>query len=228
MARVITLVLEAATYAGSVAVLDDGRLVVERSVTMRGREREALMPAVGEALDEYGVPAEQLGRIVCGAGPGSFTSLRIAAAIAKGLALASGAPLVPVSSLALLVASQRVIAPGKYLAAIDALRGEHYVALYEVGIDGVIVPRGEGEPSLVPTISLGDEALHREARLVGGGMLPAEAVEAVPHARGAAQLISLIDETPAADLAAWEPSYGRLAEAQVKWEAAHGRPLAAR
>jgi tRNA threonylcarbamoyladenosine biosynthesis protein TsaB len=226
MARVITLVLEAATYAGSVAVLDDGRLVVERSVTMRGREREALMPAVAEALDEYGVPAEQLGRIVCGAGPGSFTSLRIAAAITKGLALASGAPLVPVSSLALLVASQRVIAPGKYLAAIDALRGEHYVALYEVGIDGVIVPRGD--PSLVPTTSLGDEALHREARLVGGGMIPADAVEAVPHARGAAQLISLIDETPAADLAAWEPSYGRLAEAQVKWEAAHGRPLAAR
>jgi tRNA threonylcarbamoyladenosine biosynthesis protein TsaB len=226
MARVITLVLEAATYAGSVAVLDDGRLVVERSVTMRGREREALMPAVAEALDEYGVPAEQLGRIVCGAGPGSFTSLRIAAAITKGLALASGGPLVPVSSLALLVASQRVIAPGKYLAAIDALRGEHYVALYEVGIDGVIVPRGE--PSLVATTSLGDEALHREARLIGGGMIPADAVEAVPHARGAAQLISLIDETPAADLAAWEPSYGRLAEAQVKWEAAHGRPLAAR
>lgn len=226
MARVITLVLEAATYAGSVAVLDDGRLVVERSVTMRGREREALMPAVAEALDEYGVPADQLGRIVCGAGPGSFTSLRIAAAITKGLALASGAPLVPVSSLALLVASQRVIAPGKYLAAIDALRGEHYVALYEVGIDGVIVPRGEA--SLVATTSLGDQALYREARLVGGGMIPADAVEAVPHARGAAQLTSLIDETPAADLAAWEPSYGRLAEAQVKWEAAHGRPLAAR
>jgi tRNA threonylcarbamoyladenosine biosynthesis protein TsaB len=28
-------------------------------------------------------------------------------------------------------------------------------------------------------------------------------------------------------LATWEPAYGRLAEAQVKWEAAHGRPLAA-
>jgi tRNA threonylcarbamoyladenosine biosynthesis protein TsaB len=226
MARVITVVLEAATYAGSVAVLDDDRLVVERSVTMRGREREALMPAVAEALDEYGIPAERLGRIVCGAGPGSFTSLRIAAGIAKGLALASGAPLVPVSSLALLVASQRLIAPGKYLAAIDALRGEHYVALYEVGADGAIVPRGA--PSLVPSTALGEEALHHEAKLVGGGMVPADAVEAVPHARGAARLIPLIDATPPADLAAWEPSYGRLAEAQVKWEAAHGRPLAAR
>ena len=50
--------------------------------------------------------------------------------------------------------------------------------------------------------------------------------EAAPRARAAAQLTKLIDATAAADLAAWEPAYGRLAEAQVKWEAAHGRPLA--
>lgn len=222
----ITLVLEAATYAGSAALLDDGRLVVERSVTMRGREHEALMPAVAEALDEYGIPAERLGRIVCGAGPGSFTSLRVAAGIAKGVALASGAPLVPVSSLALLVASQRSVVPGRYLAAIDALRGEHYVALYELAPDGTILPRGV--PSLVPSSVLGEEAQRHEAKLVGGGAVAADAVSAVPHARGAARLLSLIDSTPAADLASWEPSYGRLAEAQVKWEAAHGRPLAAR
>jgi tRNA threonylcarbamoyladenosine biosynthesis protein TsaB len=46
-----------------------------------------------------------------------------------------------------------------------------------------------------------------------------------PRARAAARLAGLIDATPAADLASWEPAYGRLAEAQVKWEAAHGRPL---
>jgi len=46
-----------------------------------------------------------------------------------------------------------------------------------------------------------------------------------PRARGAARLTKLIDATPAADLAGWEPAYGRLAEAQVKWEAMHGRSL---
>ena len=35
----------------------------------------------------------------------------------------------------------------------------------------------------------------------------------------------MIDATPAADLAMWQPAYGRLAEAQVKWEAERGRPL---
>ena len=55
---------------------------------------------------------------------------------------------------------------------------------------------------------------------------PAEAVELWPHARGVARLegSGLLE---AVSLEAWEPDYGRLAEAQVKWEAAHGRPLAA-
>ena len=62
------------------------------------------MPAVADALREATVDPRQLDRIVCGAGPGSFTSLRIAGAIAKGLALSAGAPLHPVSSLLLVVA----------------------------------------------------------------------------------------------------------------------------
>jgi hypothetical protein len=40
------------------------------------------------------------------------------------------------------------------------------------------------------------------------------------------RLASLVERGGVADLASWEPSYGRLAEAQVKWEAEHGRPLA--
>ena len=39
--------------------------------------------------------------------------------------------------------------------------------------------------------------------------------------------MGMLDATPAADVAGWEPVYGRLAEAQVKWEAIHGRSLEA-
>lgn len=218
----MTLVIEASTYAGSTALLNDGRVLGERSVAMRGREREALMPAVAEVLAEASVPAAQLGRIVCGAGPGSFTSLRIAGGIAKGLALANGVPLVPVSSLALLVASRPRLLPGRYLAAGDALRGEHYVALFTVTEDGELHP--EGRSTLVPRDELGAEAARLGATLVVAGGTVDDA--AAPHARAATRITKLIDATPAADLAAWEPAYGRLAEAQVKWEAAHGRPLA--
>jgi len=222
MALVITLVVEASTYAGSAALIVDGAVAAERSVAMRGREHEALMPAVAEVLAEGSVPVARLERIVCGAGPGSFTSLRIAGGIAKGLALATGAPLVPVSSLALLAASRDAIAPGRYVGAIDALRGEHYVASFVVMDDGEL--RAEGGASLVASPELDAHARHLGATLVVAGQTAAGS--AIPHARGAARITKLIDASRAADLAAWEPAYGRLAEAQVKWEAAHGRSLA--
>jgi tRNA threonylcarbamoyladenosine biosynthesis protein TsaB len=222
VAVVITLVLEAATYAGSVALVNDGHLLAERSVAMRGRDHEALMPAVAEVLAEASVPVARLERIVCGAGPGSFTSLRIAGGIAKGLALAGGIPLVPVSSLALLVASRDRLKSGRYIGAIDALRDQHYVALFEVAADAEVAQ--DGGFSLVASPALADFASRMGAELIVAG--PTSGGDVAPHARAAARLTKLIDATAAADLAAWEPAYGRLAEAQVKWEEAHGRPLA--
>jgi tRNA threonylcarbamoyladenosine biosynthesis protein TsaB len=220
---VITLVLEASTYAGSTAVIDGRRVVAERAVAMRGREHEALMPSVAEALAEAGVGPGAIDRVVCGAGPGSFTSLRIAGAIAKGIALAAVCPLVPVSSLAIVVASREPFAPGRYLAAIDALRGEHYVALFEVDAAGAL--RALGPEMRVLSSEVLERASAHDAVAVGPGREGAAHVD--PRAAAAARLADLLDATPAADLAGWEPAYGRLAEAQVKWEATHGRSLEA-
>jgi tRNA threonylcarbamoyladenosine biosynthesis protein TsaB len=223
VAFVITLVVEASTYAGSAAVIDGSRVLAERAVAMRGREHEALMPAVAEVLADAGVGPGAVDRVVCGAGPGSFTSLRIAGAIAKGIALAAVCPLVPISSLALVVASREPFAPGRYLAAIDALRGEHYVALFEVGSGGAV--RALGPELRVPSSEVIERADAHDAVAVGPGREGAAHVD--PRAAAAARLADLLDAIPAADLAGWEPAYGRLAEAQVKWEAAHGRSLEA-
>lgn len=217
----ITLVLEASTYAGSVALLDGSTLLGERSVAMRGKEHEALMPAVAELLGECGRSAREIERVVCGAGPGSFTSLRIAGAIAKGIALSSGASLVPVSSLALLVAARNPLVPGRYIATADAMRGERYAQEFEVAADGAI--SAVGGLSLIPSATAGPMADARGAVALGPTGPGVELAE--PHARGAALLTNMIDSAGPADLAAWEPRYGRLAEAQVKWEAEHGRPL---
>src|SRR5689334_9644524 len=112
----ISLAIEASTYVGTVAVIRDGNVVAERETAMRGEHEERLMPAVADALGSAGVAPNAIDRVVCGAGPGSFTSLRIAAAIAKGLALSSGASLYPVSSLFLIVAGVRPpLAPGRYV-----------------------------------------------------------------------------------------------------------------
>ena len=90
----VMLALDASTYEGSVAVFRDSRLAAERTVAMRGEREERLMPAVADALGAAGAGAADVSAIVCGAGPGSFTSLRIAAAIAKGLAVARASPAV--------------------------------------------------------------------------------------------------------------------------------------
>ena len=124
----LTLVLDASTYAGTVALVRAARCSASRSWSMRDPRHERLMPAVAATLAASRRVGD-LTRIVCGAGPGSFTSLRIAASIAKGLAVASGKPLFAVPSLALLVAGTETALPeGRWLAILDAMRGESFAA----------------------------------------------------------------------------------------------------
>ena len=217
----ITLAVEASTYAGSTALLDGSTLLGERSVAMRGKEHEALMPAVAELLAECGRAPDQIRRVVCGAGPGSFTSLRVAGSIAKGIALATGAALVPVSSLALLVASLELRTPGRYLATADAMREESYVQEFEIDQDGEL--HAVGGLSVILSSTVDQMAENLGAIALGPARQGTELV--VPHARAAAHLTNMITAAAPADFAEWEPLYGRLAEAQVKWEAEHGRPL---
>ena len=69
-------------------------------------------------------------------------------------------------------------------------------------------------------VELEQHAESRGARIIG----PAESEPLSPHATGFARLIELGIAT-AVEMTTWEPSYGRKAEAQVRWEAAHGREL---
>jgi tRNA threonylcarbamoyladenosine biosynthesis protein TsaB len=206
---VITIALDASTYEGSVAILDGARVVGEGEATMRGRDAERLMPAVESTLTTAGVTLAQVGRIVCGAGPGSFTSLRIAGSLAKGMALGANKPLFAVSSLALIVAAN-ASEKGRYLALLDAIRGDFFAACFE--FDGVGVTAA-GAPTLTAKSELESLAARLKARMVGpdfGGWKP--------HARGVSRLESSVGAP--VNLADWEPTYGRLPEAQVKLEAA--------
>ena len=132
-----TLALDASTYTGTIAVAGADGQIVEGETAMRGADAERLMPAVADTLARARVAPPQLRRIVCGGGPGSFTSLRIAAAIAKGLAVAGRLELWAMPSLALLVGAEHR-PPGRYLAALDAMRGEWYAQCFSVDQDGVV------------------------------------------------------------------------------------------
>jgi tRNA threonylcarbamoyladenosine biosynthesis protein TsaB len=218
---VISLVIDASTYVGDVAVLDGPRVLAEASTAMKDAQHERLMPAVAAVLEKAGVGVEQLDRVVCGAGPGSFTSLRIAGGIAKGIASGRGIPLYAIPSMSLIVAGAK-LGMGRYLAAIDALRGEFYVGLYHMSASGEVIELERAR--LVPADGVEAVALEYDARIVSPSAIE-DAIMASPKAAGAARLGSLLAASEPVDLGSWEPAYGRTAEAQVKWAAAHGRPL---
>ena len=213
----VTLALDASTYTGSVAVWDGETLVAEGEAAMRGEAQERLMPEVAAVLARAGLAVADVGRVVCGGGPGSFTSLRIAGAVAKGIAMGNSVPLYAVSSLALIVAGQKTsLAAGKYFALLDALRGEFYGALCDVDPAGTV--RTFSPSARIPASEIAMVCRDLGAVAIG----PSQTIDALPHSRGALALLGGMEPV---GLDTWEPEYGRLAEAQVQWELTHGRPL---
>jgi tRNA threonylcarbamoyladenosine biosynthesis protein TsaB len=221
-----TIAMDGSTYQGSVAILRDSQVVAERSIggdgqSPRAGKGETLMPAIAECLKESGIRRDSIARVVCGAGPGSFTSLRVAGSVAKGLAVGYGVDLYAVSSLQLTVAgAQPTLPPGEYLSVLDAMRGEYFGARVTLLSDQTVVQ--SGPTTLVSAGQLMElTELEPLVRAVG----PGQSLDFHPHARGVAPLLKSLLDSGSVDLASWEPSYGRLAEAQVRWEAEHGRPL---
>ena len=126
------LALETSTELGSCALWRDGE-VVERLSPGGRSHSETLLPLVRELLAEAGCQIGQLDAIAFGVGPGAFTGLRIACGAAQGLAVASGIPLLPVTSLeamAALSGGERVV------AVLDARMGEVYSGHYQRAADG--------------------------------------------------------------------------------------------
>ena len=221
-----TLALDGSTYQGSVALLRSRTIVAERTLkeddggAPRAGRGEKLMPAIAECLREAGLKRGEIARVVCGSGPGSFTSLRVAGSVAKGLATGYGIDLFAVSSLLLTVTGARPPLPsGEYLSVLDAMRGEFYAARIALhhGVASQVEP-----PTIISRERLQDfRAADYMVKVIG----PGQQIDAHPHARGVAPLLETIIDNGPVDLASWEPDYGRLAEAQVRWEAAHGRKL---
>jgi len=92
----------------------------------------ALIPAIEELLARAGLAFPQLDAIAFGRGPGSFTGLRTAAAVAQGLGFGAGVPVLAIDTL-LAVAEEAYAQSGeeRVVALLDARMGEVYFAAYE-------------------------------------------------------------------------------------------------
>jgi tRNA threonylcarbamoyladenosine biosynthesis protein TsaB len=130
--------IDTATATAGIAVVDeDGRVLAEARHATAGRGADLLV-AIDRVCRDAAVAPAQLHAIAIGAGPGSFTGLRIGMATAKGIAFAAHRPLWAVSSLAALAADaaeelageQRPVHAGVICAALDARRGELFAGCY--------------------------------------------------------------------------------------------------
>ena len=126
------LALDTAGPRCSVALLVDGRLA-ERDAPAEKVQAESVLPMVEQLLAEAGLKLKSLDAIAFGRGPGAFTGLRVATAVAQGLAYGADLPVVPVSDLAALAAAAaRIHRQERVLACLDARMLEVYWAAYSV------------------------------------------------------------------------------------------------
>ncbi len=213
MTRRLQLALDASAGPASVALFVDGALVQERRIDRKG-SAELLAPTVADVLGAAGFAPRMLTDVIVGAGPGSFTGLRVAAALAKGLARGAGAELHAVASLPLIAAARDDVTSGRYVAVLDALRGEWFAQWVTKHRDGRWTVDGNVERLAVAVIT--ERAEMDAATIVG----PPVDIAQQPDARAAMRIgFSAVPRD------SWEPDYGRLAEAQVQWEATHARAL---
>lgn len=163
------LALETSTRVGSVAVGCGARTLAEVNLDIEGTHSEVVMPAVDFALTVAGVAPREVGELVVGTGPGSFTGVRTAASIAKGWCAGADVSLYAYPSLLALTAS--ACADGDPVCALlDARRGEVYAACYAFQGDDVkelVVPGAFTIAELVERV----RALGARPHWVGEGVL---------------------------------------------------------
>jgi tRNA threonylcarbamoyladenosine biosynthesis protein TsaB len=122
------LAIETSTDFGTCALWRDG--VIEQRICPSGRPHsDTLLPLVRDLMADAGIRFNELDGIAFGAGPGAFTGLRIACAVAQGVAVGADLPLLPVCGLA---AMAETAGADRVVSLLDARMGEVYLAAYEL------------------------------------------------------------------------------------------------
>ena len=235
------LAIDTATFTASAAVVDVGAdgaatvIVAADFTTQSAGHGEGLVPHLAALLAQAGITLASIDAFAVGAGPGSFTGLRIGLATAKGLAFATDRPLWLASSLAALAWDLgAALADGDatlLIAALDARRHEIYVGCYRRSGPGVVAVGPERVlPPAALTAMLAEVDPDGGPALIGGDAL---AVHAAALAELPARVVRRPDirPTPSAiavavvaatgprldALAHGAPAYIRPSEAEVKY-----------
>ncbi|MBP3718098.1 MAG: tRNA (adenosine(37)-N6)-threonylcarbamoyltransferase complex dimerization subunit type 1 TsaB [Eubacterium sp.] len=123
--------IDSSGMVASVAIVQDDVIIAEYTMNHKKTHSETLLPMIDEIVKTSETKLEELDAIAIAAGPGSFTGLRIGAATAKGLAMATDKPIIPIKTCEGL-AFNMWGAEGLICPIIDARRNQVYTGLYRV------------------------------------------------------------------------------------------------
>lgn len=205
------LALDTSTEYLSLALSLDGNFLM-RDIHAGQTHSQLILPLLHELLGEAGVSINDLDGIAFGAGPGSFTGLRIACGVAQGLAFGANLPVVGISTL---MALAQANGSEKVMACMDARMGEIYHAAYvrnkhdwdEVSAAGLskpeAMPRLEGDGWT--GVGNGWQNYAQQLEACYGSQVTGIFPEAYPQAKAIAELAEPIFEAglgrPAAEAA---------------------------
>jgi tRNA threonylcarbamoyladenosine biosynthesis protein TsaB len=188
-ATVKLLALDTSTESCSAALWLDGELAVD-AIHAGQRHTELVLPMIDDLLRAAGIGLTALDAIAFGEGPGSFTGLRIACAVAQGLAFGAGLPVVGIGTL---LALAQASAASEAVCCLDARMRQVYYAAYRRRPEGWTVLHAPGvyAPDAVPLLPEGSWvgcgngfSVYGDAlRTRLGGCLEALARVELPHAR---------------------------------------------
>ena len=230
------LALDTTTRAGSVAVLDDGRVVAACQGDGTRTHAERLPGEIMQVLADASLTTADIDLFAVAAGPGSFTGLRIGIAAIQGVASVHRRPVAPISVLRALAEAAADERPAgvRVGAWMDGRRHEVFTALYDI-----VEPASSGHAAVLqevedPRVGLPAATLARWVELGApaiicgdGAVLYANQVSAyaqvMPPPPLAAAIGRLARISPSGPPAAVQPLYVRRTDVELARDAATTR-----
>ena len=133
------LALESANEQCSVSIVDENQELFFQLDTRAKAQTQTILPMIEQGFLQLDIKTEDLSCIAFSRGPGSFSGVRINAAVTQALAWSNDLPVVPVSTLqALAQAAYRVHGLTTVTAVLDARMSEVYIASFQLDVDGIM------------------------------------------------------------------------------------------
>lgn len=133
------LALESANEQCSVSIVDENKELFFQLDTRAKAQTQTILPMIEQGFLQLDIKTEDLSCISFSRGPGSFSGVRINAAVAQALAWSHDLPVVPVSTLqALAQAAYRVHGLTTVTAVLDARMSEVYISSFQLDTDGIM------------------------------------------------------------------------------------------